>query len=134
MLLALQGSGGIDSFARLLTVFFIFLLVLGLTYVTTRFIGGYQKTRLRSSNFEVIDTLRLSQTKYLQILRAGDKYLVLAICKDTVTKLCELEESEVIRPQYPAGEVSFDELFAKAKEMLHKPQEKETDENDANIE
>ncbi|MCR5655607.1 MAG: flagellar biosynthetic protein FliO [Lachnospiraceae bacterium] len=132
MLLALTNTGGINSVARLLTVFVIFLLVLGLTYLTTRFIGGYQKGKLTTANFEVIDTFRLNQSKYLQIIRAGEKYLVIAVCKDTVTVLCELDESEVVRPTYgDASDVRFDEIFAKAKGMLKKSQEKESDENDA---
>ena len=45
---------------------------------------------------EIVDTMRISSSKYLQIVRAGDKYLVMAVCKDTVTMLAELSKNSLV--------------------------------------
>ncbi len=44
---------------------------------------------------ELVESLRISNNKYLQIVRAGERYLVIAVCKDTVTLLAEMEKDEL---------------------------------------
>lgn len=100
-------SDGIDSFAQFMTVLILFLFVLGITYLTTRFIAGYQKGQIKTGNMELIEVLRISNNKYLQIVKAGKKYLVMAVCKDTVTMLAQLEEEELILDQNE-GTVALD--------------------------
>ncbi len=84
-----------ESFVQLLTVLFIFVFVLVITYLTTRWIGNYQKARNSGTNIELLDAHRLNQGQYIQIVRIGDRYLALAVGKDSVTLLCELTEEEL---------------------------------------
>ena len=86
---------GADQIAHLIEVILLFAVVLVATYYTTRFIAGYEKGKLSAGNLKIIDTMRLSQNKILQIIRVGDKYLAIAVCKDSVTVLCELSEDEI---------------------------------------
>ena len=44
---------------------------------------------------EIVDTLRISASKYLQIIRVGDKYFAIAVCKDTVTMLTEVSKDSL---------------------------------------
>ncbi len=90
---------GADQIAHLIEVILLFAVVLVATYYTTRFIAGYEKGKLSAGNLKIIDTMRLSQNKILQIIRVGDKYLAIAVCKDSVTVLCELSEDEIIDPE-----------------------------------
>ena len=83
----------VSSSAQFITVLLIFLFVVAITYFTTRYIAGYQKNLIRTGNMELVESLRISNNKYLQIVKTGNKYLVIAVCKDTVTFLTELEES-----------------------------------------
>jgi len=118
----LAQTSKIDSVAQFLTVLVLFLIVLAATWFTTRFIAGYQKGKLKGQNFEIIDSFRLTQTKYVQIMRIGNRYLALAICKDTVTVLCELEESEVLRTDDFTDKkpISFEDFLEKAKNIATK--------------
>lgn len=84
-----------DSYAQLMTVLVIFLFVLALTWFVTRWIAGYQKGKSTNTNMELVESFRLSNNKYLQIVRVGNKYLALAVCKDTVTMLAELPEEDL---------------------------------------
>ena len=105
-------STGLNSVVQLITLIIIFCLILFLCYWTTKFIGGYQKTAFKSTNFEIIEAFRISNTKYIQIIRTGEKYLVISVCKDSITVLTELSKEEVIIPERKE-EVSFSKILEK---------------------
>ena len=86
----------LEAFVQLMTVTLIFLFVLALTYFATRFVGNYQKTKLTGNNIQVLETLRISNSKYLQIIKIGEKYFTIAVCKDTITYLCELNAEDLV--------------------------------------
>ncbi len=94
MLLTISGEA--DSYIQFMTVLILFLLVLAVTYFVTKWMAGYQKSRLSNANLEIVETIGLSNNKYVQIIRVGQKYLAVAICKDTVTMLTEVSEQELI--------------------------------------
>lgn len=91
----LLASAG-ESIFELIVVLVIFVGILLLTYYTTKWIAGYQKGRMVNQNLELIETLKITNNKYVQILRAGkDKYLVIGVGKDEISRLGELTEDEV---------------------------------------
>jgi flagellar protein FliO/FliZ len=89
----LTGTPG--SYAQFITVLLIFVVVLGITAVVTRWLASYQKQQSVNENIEVIETTRIANNKYIQIIRAGEKYMVIAVCKDTVTMLGEIPEDSL---------------------------------------
>ncbi|MFT3984910.1 MAG: flagellar biosynthetic protein FliO [Lachnospiraceae bacterium] len=114
-------SSSLESAAQFVTVLLVFIFVLALTYVTTRWVARFQKQQTNNRNFEVIETHKLTSNKYLQIVRAGKKYLVIAIGKDAITMLTELTEDEVeLMPEDTVPQDSFQKLLDKAKERIHK--------------
>ena len=115
MLLALSDRTT-DSYAQFITILLLFVFVLAITAVVTKWIGGYQKGMTVGANMEILETLRLSNNKYIQIVRIGRKYLAVAICKDTVTMLSEIPEEDL---SFPEG--SDDSAFS-FKDVLSKIQ------------
>lgn len=105
-------STGLNSVVQLITLIIIFCLILFLCYWTTRFIGGYQKRALKSTNFEVIEAFRISNTKFIQIIRIGEKYLVISVCKDSINLLTELSKDEVVI-QEKKEDISFSKILEK---------------------
>lgn len=130
-------SSSLNSFIQLLGVLVIFAFVLLITYFVTKWIGGYQKTQMSGRNFQVIDTLRIAGNKYVQVLKMGDVYLVVAIGKDTVTMLAKLtaEEIGLTEEEIRKGtlnikstgaaepQMSFQETLEKLKEHFPKKQD-----------
>ena len=108
VLLSTAGLG--NSYAQFITVLVIFVLVLGVTAVVTKWLAGYQKQQSVGSNIQVIETSRISNNKYIQILRVGDTYMVIAVCKDTITLLGQISE-EGLKPAKTGGDFSFRELL-----------------------
>lgn len=101
-----------DSYAQFITVLLLFVLVLGITALTTRWIANYQKQTGTNENIQVIETARIANNKFIQIVRAGEKYMVIAVCKDTVTMLGEIPEEQLKTGDPPQG-FRFRELFEK---------------------
>ena len=115
-------SSGAESFSQFLTVIFVFLLVLALTYLTTRFVGSFQKSRAQNCNFEVIETYKITNGKYLQIVKVGGKYIVIGIGKNEITNICELDEDRLkLTEDDKAIPVdAFKNIMEKARERIGK--------------
>lgn len=114
----------LNSVVQFITLLIVFIFVLALTYFTTRFIGSYQKNLGVNSNFKVIDGYRISNTKYIQIIQVGKKYLVIAVSKDNVELLTELTEDEIFfREVSEDAKEPFEKIFEKVKSKTKKLKE-----------
>ncbi|MCM1193468.1 MAG: flagellar biosynthetic protein FliO [Butyrivibrio sp.] len=111
-------TGRTDSYAQLITVLVVFVLVLGVTALVTRWMANYQKQQNVNVNVEIIETTRISNNKYIQIVRLGATYVAIAVCKDTVTQLCEIPEEQLKKGKAGQGGIlrsaSFKELLDRA--------------------
>ena len=106
---------GVESgYAQFIAVLVIFVIVLGITAFTTKWISGYQKQQGANNNIEVIETRRMTNNKYLQVIRVGETYMAIAVCKDTVTMLGEIPAEQLKKPAAVNSGLGFKELFDKA--------------------
>lgn len=107
-------TGRSDSYAQLITVLLVFCLVLALTAGITKWLAGYQKKQGINCNIEVIETVRISSNKFVQLVRVGDTYMAIAVCKDTVTMLGEIPADQLKKMAASQEGFSFRELLEKA--------------------
>ncbi len=105
--------GSTDSYAQFITVLLIFVIVLAVTALTMRWIANYQKQQGVNENVQVIETARISNNKYIQIVRIGETYVAIAVCKDTVTMLGEIPK-EQLKATGTAQGFSFKQFLDKA--------------------
>lgn len=120
----LTGMSATDSYLQFITVLVLFVFVLGITYVTTKWIANYQKGKNAGSNLEVIETMRITNNKYIQIVRAGNKYLVIAVGKDEIHMLAELPEEELMFTDTNAGSnMDFGSILDKFKRLSRKDED-----------
>lgn len=120
MLLALHDSTlGISSFAQFVTVILIFLLVLALCYFTTRWVAGYQKGKMLSGNINVLETFRVANKKFIQIVKIGDKCFAVCYNKDSVVLLGEINEDSLefseVSGEIPTPVADFKTILNKVK-------------------
>lgn len=115
MILLSAGHGIVSSVSQLLTVLFIFIFVLVLTYWTTRFAGNYKKQQMAGRNIQVMETVSISASKYLQIVKIGSKCFVIGVSKDTITYLCEINEEELDFSNNNGAGESFKSILEKLK-------------------
>lgn len=90
---------GVGSVAELLSACLIFAFVLLATFFTARIVGSYEKQKMTGRNIRIIEMVRLSGGKSIDLVKAGDKYLVLGESKDQVSLLCELNPDSVSLPE-----------------------------------
>ncbi|MCR4892314.1 MAG: flagellar biosynthetic protein FliO [Lachnospiraceae bacterium] len=110
---------GWRDIAQLLSAIAIFIIVLLITFLSTRFVGGYAKQKLQSGNIEVLETCRLSPGKFVQLVRIGDKYFALSVSKDRVDLITELPgDSLTFKPPAEKSGATFQDLFDKAKNRI----------------
>ena len=95
MLLSISGSR-IEALAQLITLILVFAFVLAITYFTTKFVGNFQKKKMLGSNIRILETMRISNSKYIQVVKIGSQCFAIAVSKDTVTYLCELQEEDLV--------------------------------------
>ena len=104
---------------QFITVTLIFVLVLALTYFTTRWIGSYQKKQMSYGAVKIIESYRLSSNKILNIVKAGNKCFLIAVCKDTVTLIGEVDEETLELKSTTDVSESFGTVFSRFK-IQHK--------------
>ncbi|MDD6194227.1 MAG: flagellar biosynthetic protein FliO [Lachnospiraceae bacterium] len=115
-----------ESLFQLMVVLFCFVVVLILTYYTTRWIAGYQKSHSYNKNLAVIETLKLTTNKYIQLVQVGkNTYYVIAIGKDEVSLLGQvtgeqLKEISSETEEIPTVKGDFEDILHKVKERLPK--------------
>ena len=105
------------STLQFVSVLIIFILVLAATYFVTKWLADYQRGTSSSTgkNISVIETCRISQTKYIQIIRIGNRYTAIAVSKDQVTALGDVPEEELIIKEDGQENISFKEMLEKIK-------------------
>lgn len=117
-------SSSLDSFLKLISVLLVFVFVLGITYVVTRWMAGYQKVRMKSKNLQIIETIPAGNNKMICLLKAGTEYLVVSIGKDEIHPLMTLKEDQLTDVSFlmeadtlNTGE-SFQEIFGQLKDKM----------------
>jgi len=104
-------SDSVSSIVQILTLAFIFVLVITIAMLATRWVVKYQRgmavaysnAASKLTNIEVVETYRLTLDKYIQIVRIGEKYLAIGVGKNDVSVLTEINPDELHFVKEEAG-------------------------------
>lgn len=120
-------SNSLHSLIQLIGALVIFAFVLGITYLTTRWMGGFQKSRSNNKNLHIIETINVGNNKYISIVEAGTEYLVVSVGKDEVHLLTRLTRDQLkdfsFEQQQKESTESFAEILGKFKDKIPKKQD-----------
>lgn len=110
---------GLDSFFRLVVSLFLFLFVLAACYFTTVWLGNFQKGKMGKGNIEVIEIHKLTNNKYIEIVRIGKKYYILSVTKERVEKIDIIDEADIELPdtQMSGANESFAQVLERIKNI-----------------
>ena len=123
----LSKAGGVDSAVQLITVLIIFVAVLFITLYVTKWVTEFQKHQTIGKNMKGIETMRLTPTQFVQIVKVGKQYLAIAVSKEQVTLLAKLEEDEITDTEDETYETDFSKVFDRFKRSFVKGSEDSTD-------
>ena len=121
-------SSSFHSLVQLIGALIISAFVLGITYLTTRWMGGFQKSRSNNKNLHIIETINVGNNKYISIVEAGTVYLVVSVGKDEVHLLTQLTREQLKdfsfeHVEEKESQESFTEILEKLKDKLPKKQD-----------
>lgn len=114
-------TSSLKSFMQLISVLVIFVFVLVITYVTTRWMAGFQKSRSYNKNLKIIETIAVGNNKLISIVAVGKKYIAVSVGKDDVHFLTEIKEDELKdlsfldEPDKESAKESFANILEKLK-------------------
>ena len=120
-------TASMESFLQLISALLIFALVLLITYFTTRWVGSYQKVRMKSRNLQILESLSVGNNKSICLLKTGTEYLVVAVGKDEIHPLATLQEEQLTDTSFlnegvemTASGESFQEILGQLKDKMSK--------------
>lgn len=85
----------VNSFADMIPIIFTFVivvLILYISYLTTKFIGSKAIASRGSKYMKILDTLAVTQDKSVIILEAQKKHLLLSVSPTDIKLITELED------------------------------------------
>lgn len=107
----------IENVFQLLGLLVVFSLILVAAWFTTRWLGTNTLQSQKNANISVIETFRLAPNKYIQIIRLGEKYVAVAVSKDHIEYLTEIDEETLSLPsdgeRQFSSNVDFKDVFSK---------------------
>ncbi|MDD6069745.1 MAG: flagellar biosynthetic protein FliO [Clostridiales bacterium] len=116
-----QSTSSLKSIGQLICVILLFLFVLFLAYLAARIAGSFQSGVMnRRSNITIVEVFRLSNNKVIEIVKIGEKYLALAVCKDSVSVLTELSAEDIKEQTTVMEPINFKNILDKMKNEKQK--------------
>jgi flagellar protein FliO/FliZ len=79
-----------------------------------------QQARVHNKNLQLVETLQIGNGKYVQIVKAGEVYLVIAVGKEEVSVLAQLTKeqlTELPETVEPPPAKQFKDILEKFKEQ-----------------
>ncbi|MCR4721090.1 MAG: flagellar biosynthetic protein FliO [Lachnospiraceae bacterium] len=107
-------SNSSNSALKLVGLVLLCAIIIVACYYTTRFIGkksqGVQG-QAGGKNIKALETFRVTQNKYLQLIKCGDKYLLIGVSKDNITVLSEIDGESLLLETKDAQHKKFKDII-----------------------
>lgn len=115
-----------NNILQLLGMIVIFILILAATYYVTKWIAKSGAVQPYSKNIRVVETFRIAQNKYIQIIQLGNRYYAVGITKENITFLTALDEEQLdLTPKDPSlTDVTFMDVMSKVTSRIKKKDNK----------
>lgn len=120
MSVCLVGTSTLASLFKLIALLIVFILILVASYFFTKWYAKAGMTRIKSGNIQVVESFPIAQGKQISILKIGEKYIAVAVCKEQITFLTELTEEQLSLEIPPTANTDFSEVFQKIRKQQWK--------------
>lgn len=85
----------------------VFIVILALAYYVSKFISVQNSSLQRNKNLKVIESVQVAPHKYIQLIQVGNKFYAIAVTKDNITKIDEVDKKEIDLTGISHKEISF---------------------------
>ena len=76
------GQSALASFLKLLMLLIAFIVILVATYYVTKWYAKSGFIKKQTNNMEIVDTFSMGPNRQICIVRIGQKYIAVSVCKD----------------------------------------------------
>lgn len=80
---------------RLITFLILFLIIIGIAYLTTKFLGGKGRNLLDKKNLKIIEKISLGLDKSLFLINLENQYYVITVTKNNIQLIDKLNKDNV---------------------------------------
>lgn len=119
----------VQNILQLIGIIIVFLIILAAAYAASIVVGKTQGNAYSFSkerNIRLIETFRISNGQFLQIVKIGNHYFALAVSKEHIELIAELDEEEVYKDETTINAVvPFQNVLEAVKKKLPKMQKEE---------
>lgn len=84
-----------NNFFEVVLLLLLFLLIIMIAYYFTYAIARVQKGIRSNKNLEIIEVINLGQSKYLELVRIGNQYVVISVAKQHVETVLTLKAEDL---------------------------------------
>ena len=107
-----SGGGLLSYLGSFLYLFVVMAFIIGLCYFVLRMMGRVRGRGGAAGNLHLIESILVGSQNMVQLVRTGDKFLVIGVTKEHITLLTELSEAQVkeLEPLPPIG-ASFSKVL-----------------------
>jgi flagellar protein FliO/FliZ len=106
----LVGMSTLASFFKLVMLLIVFILILIASYYSTKWYAKSGRIANKSPNIQILETFPLGPGRQICIIQLADKCVAVALGKDQVTFLTELDPEQLAEPT-TVEKGSFQEIF-----------------------
>ncbi len=112
------------SVFKLIFLIIIFVVILALSYIVTKWYANSGLVKNRTNNISVVENFQLSPGRTISIIKIGEKYVAIAQHKDSIVKLTELTQEQLdFNEKVEIQDTSFKNVFSN----MMKDRKKSTD-------
>lgn len=97
--MSMLAATGLTSFLRFLSLIFVFIVVLAVTYYVTRWVGNFQKERYTKGNIQIIEARQIGQNKFIYVAKIGNDYFALSSGKENFSVIGKIDEAGLTLPE-----------------------------------
>ncbi|HWP51405.1 MAG TPA: flagellar biosynthetic protein FliO [Clostridia bacterium] len=108
----------LEAFSVFFSVFLTLAFVLFLAWFFLRWIGGHAPIQSNYRHIKILDRVIIDREKYLLLVSAGDKTVLIAMSAGAVETICEFSPQQ--RALFDAATESEQSFSAVIKQMLPK--------------
>ena len=76
-----NSSNSSNIFLTTVTLIVLCVIVIGGAYFTARWLGQLQYQQNKTKNMQIIETMRITPNKMIQLIRIGNEYYAISITK-----------------------------------------------------
>lgn len=106
-----SGASTFDSVFQILGLLVLFIIIIIAAYYVTKWTSKLSAGVTQTRNITIIETFKISTTKYVQIIKIADKYIAIGVSKDNITMLGEVNPESLLETSSDRCNLNFKSML-----------------------